>query len=202
MRHCCGRLSDLLRHRLVWLGIATLALTLAWGGIFAPNARGFLQDSPPPTPTYTPALPTPTPTFTPVSAPATDTPVASPTNTLAAPPTATFTPEGPVPTLSPEPSRTPLPSGPTPTLAAPPPPLQLTPPAIVSPTVTPSEPISVTVTPGPSDNLVNLIDTFVLYSAYFLLGLGFILFLVLIVFLYYLYRRSQELGQGQEPPPE
>jgi len=37
-----------------------------------------------------------------------------------------------------------------------------------------------------------------LYSFYFLLGLGFIAFIVLAIFLYYLYRRSQELSQRRE----
>ncbi len=202
MHHCCGRLSHLLRHRLVWLGMATLALTLALGGVFSSEARGFLQDSPPPTPTFTPVLPTTTPTFTPVSAPPTATSPAVATNTPVAPPTVTFTPVGPAPPQTPETQPTPIPPTPAPTQAAPPAPPQLTPPAIASPTITPSEPISATVTPGSSDNLVNLIDTFVLYSAYFLLGLGFILFLTLSAFLYYLYRRSQELGQEQESQRE
>ncbi len=92
------------------------------------------------------------------------------------------------------------PQPPTPTEIAPLPPPEVTPPADVSPTPASSEPVTDTVPAIENDNLVKLIDAFVLYSFYFLLGLGLIIFLTLMIFFYYLYRRSQALRQQQEPP--
>ncbi len=45
-----------------------------------------------------------------------------------------------------------------------------------------------------TDPLVRLIDTFVLYTAYFLLGCGLIAFVLLAVGLFYLHRRAQRLS--------
>jgi hypothetical protein len=45
-----------------------------------------------------------------------------------------------------------------------------------------------------ADALVKLIDTFVLYTAYFLLGCGLIAFVLLAVGLFYLQRRAQRLS--------
>ncbi|HEY80527.1 MAG TPA: hypothetical protein G4O05_05550 [Caldilineae bacterium] len=58
-------------------------------------------------------------------------------------------------------------------------------------------------TPEPNpENLISLIDTFVLYGSYFLLGLGAILVITLAVFFYYLNRRSRELRDGSQPPEQ
>jgi hypothetical protein len=79
-------------------------------------------------------------------------------------------------------------------------PAQLTPPALISPTppIPPAtQMITATASMGTtnsSQNLVKLIDTFVRYSLYFLLGLGIIFFIGLIVFLVALYRRSQDFN--------
>lgn len=53
--------------------------------------------------------------------------------------------------------------------------------------------------PGSAENLVLMIDTLVHYGAYFLLGLGLILFLLLILFFIYLSRRSRDIAQRQGP---
>jgi len=51
-----------------------------------------------------------------------------------------------------------------------------------------------------TDPLVRLIDTFVLYTAYFLLGCGLIAFVLLAVGFFYLHRRAQRLtGPDQTP---
>ncbi len=63
-------------------------------------------------------------------------------------------------------------------------------PAVAPPPTTPT-PI-----PNP-ENLVRLIDTFVFYGAYFLLGLGVIIVIVLAVFFYLLNRRARKLREGE-----
>jgi hypothetical protein len=99
-----------------------------------------------------------------------------------------------------------MPAGPAPTQPpgpteiAPVAPPGLTPPASASPAPDSSEPVTGTVPAVENDNLVKLIDAFVLYSFYFLLGLGLIIFLTVAIFFYYLHRRSQALRQQQEPP--
>jgi hypothetical protein len=48
---------------------------------------------------------------------------------------------------------------------------------------------------------VLLIDTLVLYSAYFFLGCGFIVFIVLVVGFILLHRRAKALQEPDQPPP-
>ncbi len=78
----------------------------------------------------------------------------------------------------------------------------MTPAATTTLTPAASPPVE-TPTPVPSpDNLVRLIDTFVLYGAYFLLGLGAIIVIVLAVFFYFLNRRARELREREQPPEQ
>lgn len=210
-----------LRHPLVWLAVASLLITLYLSAIELDAARAFQSDSPPPTntPVFTvtpiPTTPVPTtavPTSTP---PFTATPAATLTTPL---PTATFpvlataTSPGDLQTPSDLTTATPPPFE-TPTQAP------LDTPATGETSVPPAILITATPTPLPAvattealtttiiitetggtvppaqdaDALVDLIDTFVLYSAYFLLGCGVIIFAALAVGFYYLHRRARTL---------
>ncbi len=216
-------LIPVLRHPLLWLAIASLLITLYLSAVELDAARAFQSDSPLPTntpvPSVTPIPTTPVPTTAvPTSTPPfTATPVATLTTPL---PTATFpvdataTSSGDLQT--PSDLRTPTPSPfetpfETPTQA---------PIATLAPGETPLPPaIVITATPLPAvattealtstlvitetggavpatqdaDALVDLIDTFVLYSAYFLLGCGVIIFAALAIGFYYLHRRARTL---------
>lgn len=172
-----------------------------------------------PTVTPIPTTPVPTTAVATSTPPFTATPVATLTTPL---PTATFpvfataTPSGDLQTPSDLTTPTPLPfetpfetptQAPIATLAPGETPL---PPAILItatptplPAVATSEALTstlvITETGGAvppaqdADALVDLIDTFVLYSAYFLLGCGVIIFVGLAVGFYYLHRRARTL---------
>ncbi len=197
---------------LIWLVIATLMLTTGLSIIGPAGTRAFQSDSPTatPVPTATP-LPTatPVPTATPLP---TATPIPTDTPPPTAPPVSTATPP-PVTTLLPT-ATPPLPE-PLPTLI--PPPAVISPTAILEPLPTPTMApgAGITVTEpttavaattelasagATTDRLVKLIDTFVLYTAYFLLGCGLIAFVSLAVGFFYLHRRAQRLTGSDRTP--
>ena len=74
-------------------------------------------------------------------------------------------------------------------------------PTPVPPDVTTPITQTATAPQGNAENLVLMIDTLVHYGAYFLLGLGLILFLLLILFFVYLARRSRDIARRQGPRP-
>lgn len=175
-------------------------------------------DTPPPTLTPIPTTPaatstpffTATPLATPFvtatgSLPTTTLPTATvpifatltPSDEFQTPPPDFFTPTPPLfetpvgqPTILPLPSDTPF----APFLV-----VTATPPPVLTPTEVLTATIVITETGGGAppaqnaDTLVDLIDTFVLYSAYFLLGCGVIVFVALAVGFFYLNRRARTL---------
>lgn len=198
----------LVRHPLIWLALASLVLTF-YLSTLPPDAVRAMQDSSPVT------TDTPAPTFTPIPDTATFTPTftATPTAPEATPPaTATFpaTAPPPIETATPSGLETILPPGletpvETPTVAVrpsdtPSPPVILvtaTFPPVLAPTETLTATFAITQTGGAppptqdADALVELIDAFVLYSAYFLLGCGVIVFVALAIGFFYLNRRTR-----------
>ncbi len=202
---------SLRRHPLIWLALASLLLTF-WYGVVQPyGARAFQDQSPTNTPTLVPTntpvfTATPIPTDTPPPFPTdtppvllTDTPPALPADTTPVP----LTDTPPVfPTLPPEVADTPLPPEPTlpplapavtaTTIPSPPPPAAQ--PLTTTTGVISTTAITTTLAPASnSDALVELIDAFILYSAYFLLGCGVIVFIALAVGFYLLHRRARSI---------
>ncbi len=202
----------LLRHPLAWLALASLLITLFLGAPQIEALRAFQTSEPPtatnsPPPTATLAPTTAVPTNTP---PLTDTPSAAAT---APPPTATFPiPDTATPvaeiatpiaeTATPLSTETPLaaPAATLPPIDTPSPPVipaSVTPPPLPTPAEAQSATHVITQTEAAAppaqnaDALVELIDAFVLYSAYFLLGCGIIVFIALAVGFYYLQRRGR-----------
>jgi len=197
-----------LRHPLFWLALATVLLTLLleMGQPYA--ARAFQSESPPPTNTPFPTS-TPVPSSTPIP---TDTPFPTPIPTV--PPAVVTVIPSPTPELPPPFPPTAVP----PALALPQvPALATTAPALVAAPVV-SGAITITAesqivavspektetTQPNADALVRLIDTFVLYSAYFLLGCGFLVFVAAAIGFYFLNRRARQLAGREDetkPPP-
>lgn len=194
--------APLRRHPFVWLTVASLLLTFVMRTT-PPDAVRAMQDD---SPTNTPA-----PTFTspPPTAVATNTPTftATPADTATAPP-----PPAPDATTPPPESATPVPDTATPPVFetptatlipsdTPAPPVILataTPPPVLAPTEALTATLVITQTGGAAplpaqdaDALVELIDAFILYSAYFLLGCGVIVFIALAVGFFFLNRRTR-----------
>lgn len=206
------------QHTLVWLALASILLT-ALLSFQAFDVRALQGDSPLPTDT-----PLPPPTATPFP---TDTPPPVPTNTPIATDTAIPPPTAPVPTATGGPPPTQIPPTPSPPPLTPTPLPPLTPTLLPpQPTLLPSpvateiiaQPVEgITDTtiapiiiippddaalPDNTDSLVLLIDTLVLYSAYFFLGCGFIVFFALAFGLLYLNRRAKALTAPDDEPPQ
>ena len=178
-------LFNSLRHRLVFLGVLVAILSFGLASVSPLEGSSRFQQSPVATPT--PILPSPTPpnpTATPTSA------IPTPTTEASATPTAT--PITIPPTTTPVPYPSPALPSPTPDQIAPIP--EVSPRPTEPPTAqTPSSTMTNTVPAGNPDNLIRLIDTMVLYGAYFLLGLGLIIFVVVLVLFYQLYQRAKHL---------
>lgn len=204
----------LLRHPLLWLAIVSLVLTFAMNALPADPVRAFQNSSPvntnTPVPTLTPIPTTPapdsTPTFTFTPPPTETAPVAAtatlPIETQTPPPDLATSPPPFFETATPSGPGLPVETPPAPGQASdtPPPPVILvtaTPPPVLAPTEALTTTIVITQAGGEApptqdaDTLVELIDTFVLYSAYFLLGCGIIVFIALAVGFYYLNRRAR-----------
>ena len=205
------------RHPLAWLALASLLITFFLGAPQIEALRAFqtsepptATNSPPPTATLVPttAVPTnaPAPTNTPPAAATTPPPAATPpipaTATSFVEPATPLSTETPIETPIETPLVAPAVTLP-PTDTPPPPPVILataTPPPLPAPAEALTTTLIITQTEAgapPAQNadaLVELIDTFVLYSAYFLLGCGIIVFIALAVGFYYLQRRGQGSG--------
>ena len=177
--------SNLLRHRIVYLGVLVMLLGVVLTSISPLEGRAWMQQSPVATPTPKPPSPT-----SPISTTAPT--IAAPTPTTVASATPTTTPITIPPTTTPVPYPSPALPSPTPDQIAPIP--EVSPGPTETPTAqTPSSTMTKTVPAGNPDNLIRLIDTMVLYSAYFLLGLGLIIFVVVLVLFYQLYQRAKHL---------